>query len=291
MHPPRPARRLIDHLRRAAWLGHDRVVAWGCVLLVETAALVLFLALWLHSVVMHLDHPTSSDFVSFYAAGKLTLAGTPAGAYDHAAHLLAEGQATQLGATYQYFFYPPVYLLLCAPLALLHYYVAYAAFEVLTQALFAMVMRAVLRQRGVGWLAPLLAFAAVWWTIGGGWRCWSHWSGAAPRPCRKAPRYCWSRRCGGPTGADLRPDGGSAGDRLAGAAGARDRLPGVGEAGAAHCLSGVTADRDRGNHAAPAVWSAGWHHCAGAMCSPRMAVGDLGRRRKVALKPYAVSGA
>jgi hypothetical protein len=27
------------------------------------------------------------------------------------------------------------------------------------------------------------------------------------------------------------------------------------------------------------------------MCSPRMAVGDLGRRRKVALKPYAVSGA
>jgi alpha-1,2-mannosyltransferase len=168
MHPPRPARRLIDHLRQAAWLDHDRVVAWGCVLLVETAALVLFLALWSHGVVMHLDHPTSSDFVSFYAAGKLTLAGTPALAYDHAAHLLAEGQATQPGATYQYFFYPPVYLLLCAPLALLPYYVAYAAFEVLTLALFAMVMRTVLRQRGVAWLAPLLAFPAVWWTIGEG---------------------------------------------------------------------------------------------------------------------------
>jgi hypothetical protein len=41
MHPPRPARRLIDHLRHAAWLDHDRVVGWGCVLLVETALVVL----------------------------------------------------------------------------------------------------------------------------------------------------------------------------------------------------------------------------------------------------------
>jgi alpha-1,2-mannosyltransferase len=125
--------------------------------------------LWSHGVVMHLSRPTSSDFVSFYAAGKLVLAGTPALAYDHAAHLAAEEQATGIvGAIYQYFFYPPVYLLLCAPLALLPYYVAYAAFEGLTLALFALVMRAVLRERGVGWLAPLLAFPAVWWTLGEG---------------------------------------------------------------------------------------------------------------------------
>ena len=29
-------------------------------------------------------------------------------------------------------------------------------------------MRAVLQQRGIGWLAPLMAFPAVWWTIGEG---------------------------------------------------------------------------------------------------------------------------
>jgi len=136
--------------------------------LVETALLVLFLVLWSHGVVMHLDRPTSSDFVSFYAAGKLALAGTPALAYDQAAHLLAEQQATVPGAIYQYFFYPPVYLLLCAPLALLPYYVAYAVFEAGTLALFALVMRAVLRERGYGWLAPRLAFPAVWWTLGQG---------------------------------------------------------------------------------------------------------------------------
>jgi hypothetical protein len=168
MHPPRPARRLIDHLRHAAWLDHDRVVGWGCVLLAETAAVMVFLVLWSHGVVMHLDHPTSSDFVSFYAAGKLTLAGTPALAYDHAAHLLAERQVTLPGAPYQYFFYPPVYLLLCAPLALLPYPLAYALFEALTLVLFTLVMRAVLRERGYGWLAPLLAFPAVWWTLGEG---------------------------------------------------------------------------------------------------------------------------
>ena len=169
MHPTRPARRLIDHLRYADWLHHDRVVAWGRVLLVLTALAMLFLVLWSHGVVMHLSRPTSSDFVSFYAAGKLALAGTPALAYDHAAHLAAEQQATGIvGAVYQYFFYPPVYLLLCAPLALLPYYVAYAVFEGPTLALFVLVMRAVLRERGVGWLAPLLAFPAVWWTLGEG---------------------------------------------------------------------------------------------------------------------------
>jgi alpha-1,2-mannosyltransferase len=169
MHPTRPARRLIDHLRHADWLHRDRVVAWGQVLLVLTALAMLFLVLWSHGVVMHLSRPTSSDFVSFYAAGKLALAGTPALAYDHAAHLAAEQRATGIvGAVYQYFFYPPVYLLLCAPLALLPYYVAYAVFEGLTLALFVLVMRAVLRERGIGWLAPLLAFPAVWWTLGEG---------------------------------------------------------------------------------------------------------------------------
>jgi alpha-1,2-mannosyltransferase len=151
MHPTRPARRVIDHLRHSDWLHHDRVVAWGQVLLVLTALAMLFLVLWSHGVVMHLSRPSSSDFVSFYAAGKLALAGTLAA-----------------GAVYQHFFYPPVYLLLCAPLALLPYYVAYAVFEGLTLALFVLVMREVLRERGVSWLAPLLAFPAVWWTLGEG---------------------------------------------------------------------------------------------------------------------------
>ncbi|MGI4952831.1 MAG: hypothetical protein ACRYGM_13605, partial [Janthinobacterium lividum] len=45
--------------------------------------------------------PISIDFVSFYAAGALANAGTPALAYDQAAHRLAEAAATAPGGNYQ----------------------------------------------------------------------------------------------------------------------------------------------------------------------------------------------
>ncbi len=105
-------------------------------LLIELTILVM-LALWQHGVISGQVSPTSSDFVSFYAAGKLALAGTPGLAYDQAAHFLAEQQFTVAGAPYQFFFYPPVFLLLCAPLALLPYYVAFYVFEIATLAAFA----------------------------------------------------------------------------------------------------------------------------------------------------------
>ncbi len=162
------AQRLIGQLRTGDWLHHDRVVGWGIVLLIEIAVLMLFLVLWSHGIVMHLEHATSIDFISFYAAGDLTNAGTPGLAYNHAAHFLAEQRLGLADAPYQFFFYPPVYLLVCAALARLPYYVAYTVFEAVTLGLFALVMRAVLRERGWGWLAPLLAFPPVWWTIGQG---------------------------------------------------------------------------------------------------------------------------
>jgi alpha-1,2-mannosyltransferase len=157
---------LIRVVRDARWLTRDRVIAWGIVLLIEEFLLVLFAALWLHGVFVEIKVPSSSDFVSFYAAGKLTLAGTPASVYDQAAHHLAEQQATVAGVPYMLFIYPPVFLFLCAGLARLPYLVAFALFEVVTLALFVMVMRGVLREKGWQWIAPLLAFPAVFWTIG-----------------------------------------------------------------------------------------------------------------------------
>ncbi len=164
----RPARRLLDSLRTADWLTPDRVVAWSIVLLIEEALIAGFLALWQHGVFVAVHNPPSSDFVSFYAAGKLALAGTPALAYDQVAHHLAEQQATFAGAGYQYFFYPPVFLLLCAALATLPYFVAYALFQAATLVPFILVMRAVLRAGDWRWLPALLAFPAVFWTLGVG---------------------------------------------------------------------------------------------------------------------------
>ena len=174
MPEPRPARRLLDTRRlldslgTADWLTHDRVVAWSTILLIEELLIVVFLALWQHGVFTTVHNSPSSDFVSFYAAGKLALAGTPALAYDHAAHYLVEQQAAAGGVGYQYFFYPPVFLLLCAMLATLPYFVSYALFQVATLVPFILVMRALLRAPDWRWLPALLAFPAVFWTLGVG---------------------------------------------------------------------------------------------------------------------------
>jgi alpha-1,2-mannosyltransferase len=168
MPEPRPARRLLDSLRTADWLTPERVVAWSIIFLIEELLIVGFLALWQHGVFVEVHNPPSSDFVSFYAAGKLVLAGTPALAYDQAAHYLAQHQAAAGGAGYQYFFYPPVFLLLCAALATLPYFASYALFQVATLVPFILVMRAIVRAEDWRWLPALLAFPAVFWTLGVG---------------------------------------------------------------------------------------------------------------------------
>jgi hypothetical protein len=157
---------LIHRARHARWLTRERIVAGGQLLLLIELTILVLLALWQHGVISDGIAPTSSDFVSFYAAGKLALAGTPGLAYDQAAHYLAEQRFTVDGAPYQYFFYPPVFLLLCVPLAVLPYYVAFYGFEIVTLAAFVFVMRQILREPGWSWIAPVLAFPAIFWTLG-----------------------------------------------------------------------------------------------------------------------------
>ena len=161
---PRPY--WLDRLSRADWLNRDRVFAWGGILLTLEVMLFGFLVLWQHGVFLPIEPPTSTDFVSFYAAGKLAVAGSPALAYDQAAHAVAEVAATTPGIQYQFFFYPPVYLLWCAPLALLPYIVSFVVFQAVTLAMWLLVMRRILRVQGWAWCVPVLAYPAVFWTLG-----------------------------------------------------------------------------------------------------------------------------
>ncbi len=110
-------------------------------------------------------NPSTTDFVSFYAAGKLAVQGSPALAYDEAAHRAAEAKATVAGAPYEYFFYPPTFLLICAPLARLPYLAAFLLFEATTCTLW---LAGAHRITGGGRTAfwGLLACGPVWWTLG-----------------------------------------------------------------------------------------------------------------------------
>jgi len=148
------------------WLGRKRVLAYAGTLLAMELATFLFLVAGTHGLIVPSGQPTTTDFASFYAAGALADGGAPAAAYDQAKHYAAEEQVTAPGIGYQFFFYPPVYLLLCAALARLPYLVAFVAFEAATLVLYLLVARRTLDEPGWAAILPILAFPSVFWTMG-----------------------------------------------------------------------------------------------------------------------------
>ncbi|MGH7046263.1 MAG: glycosyltransferase family 87 protein [Stellaceae bacterium] len=147
-------------------LGRRRVLALSGLLLAVEIACFLFFVAGTHGLIVPLAKPTSTDFVSFYAAGSLADAGTPQLTYDRSAHYAAEERATQPGIVYNFFYYPPVFLMLCAALARLPYLVAFVVFEATTLALYVAVSCRILGRQGWAMLVPILAFPPVLWTIG-----------------------------------------------------------------------------------------------------------------------------
>jgi hypothetical protein len=153
-------------LRDGAWLDRRRIGAAVSVLLALQLAGLLFIAAGTHGWIVPLDKPTTTDFVSFYAAGKLADAGTPALAYDHTAHLAAEERVAGAGIGYQYFNYPPVYLLPFAALAALPYLAAFLLFEIATLLLYLLVASHILGDRSATALVALGAVPIVFWNFG-----------------------------------------------------------------------------------------------------------------------------
>src|SRR5579863_503610 len=139
-----------------------RRIGWCCgVLLAIQLGVFGFIVAGTHGWIVPLPRPTTTDFVSFYAAGVLADAGTPALAYDRAAHLAAEEQATAPGIEYQFFNYPPVFILLCAALARLPYLVAFVVFEAATLVLYLLVACHILGERSGTAVLVLCAFPMV----------------------------------------------------------------------------------------------------------------------------------
>lgn len=112
----------------------------------------------------HLTQPASRDFISFWGAAKLALAGTPALAYDgNALHAVQTKVAAFEPGSRMPFPYPPAYLLAVLPFAALPYPIALALWSLVTMAIYAMVARCFAPQSR--WLAlsfaPVVAIAAI----------------------------------------------------------------------------------------------------------------------------------
>ena len=83
--------------------------------------------------------PTTTDFASFYAAGRLADMGLAGQAYETAPHVAMERAVIGPGVIEQRFLNPPPFLLLCGPLARLPYLPAFIVFEALTAALWLLI--------------------------------------------------------------------------------------------------------------------------------------------------------
>jgi hypothetical protein len=145
-----------------------RARAYARLLLAMT---LLIASLWVAAArggVDRMGHPLGTDFLSFWVASDLALAGRPEAAYDPARHGAGERALFPAYAAegYAAFFYPPTYLLLCLPLALLPYVPSLAAWLAVTFLAYWRGLRALLP--GPGMTLPILAFPAVLATAGHG---------------------------------------------------------------------------------------------------------------------------
>jgi len=101
--------------------------------------------------------PPALDFDPYWSAARMATAGHAGDAYNNAAIEAFERAHTDLGAPgYLAFYYPPPFLLLCLPLALLPYTLALLIFELAQAALLWPLAKRILG-RGWDWL-PVLAW-------------------------------------------------------------------------------------------------------------------------------------
>src|SRR6201986_2508079 len=164
-----------QELRSGRWLTADRTRAYSVILLgLYGIAIIGWIALsdrW----VDRNGKPVGTDFSSFYAAGSLVLEGRPADVYNMAAHFAREQQIFGAATPYYGWLYPPLFLFVATPLALLPYPLALIAWQGATFALYLAVIAAILRQpRHQGgaiarlWLPVAAAFPAVFINLGHG---------------------------------------------------------------------------------------------------------------------------
>jgi len=144
-------------LLRADWLGADRARAYVRILGAISLIVALVYVGLSHGVLDPLGKALGTDFASFWTASHIALdGGSP---WNVEAHSAAQVAMFGQGAGYAAFFYPPPYLLVCLPLALVPYTASLAIWLAATGFAWVKVVRAWLG-REAGWL-PILAFPAV----------------------------------------------------------------------------------------------------------------------------------
>jgi alpha-1,2-mannosyltransferase len=162
-------------LRSGEWLTEPRIRSYSLILL---GLHVLAVVVWIgvsNGLIDRNGKPIGTDFSSFYSAGSLALEGHAADAYTPAAHYAREQRLFGEKTPYYSWNYPPLFLLVAAPLALLPYSLALALFQAAGLVFYLLAIAAILapaRQRNSliarDWLPVAVAFNAVFINLGHG---------------------------------------------------------------------------------------------------------------------------
>lgn len=160
---------ILTFLRDARWLNAERLRGYSQILLgVSAAGFLVWIALS-HGLIDRTGKPLGTDFMSFYAAGKQALSGHAVEVWSPQAHHATENAVFGRDLGDWAFFYPPAYLLVCLPLALLPYGAALIVWlSATTVAMLALVRSWMRRLSDAPVLMPLLAFPALWINLGNG---------------------------------------------------------------------------------------------------------------------------
>ena len=134
---------------RPHWLTEERIRVYSLLIVAIVGAVAVFwIAAALPSLVDRHGKPVGYDFITFWSAARLALAGRPEAVFDAAAIAAAQHDAVPgMSDALFLWHYPPTYLLLVLPLGLLAYPAALAAFVGGTVALWAGLVRALFRDR------------------------------------------------------------------------------------------------------------------------------------------------
>ena len=160
-------------LRTGEWLTAARMRGYSLILL---GIFILAFAGWIaisDGMVDRNGKPIGTDFSSFYAAGSLVLDGRPGDVYDMAAHYAREQRIFGAATPYYGWLYPPIFLLVATPLAVMPYTLALAVWQISTFALYLSVIGAIVRRIpgnviGSMWLPIAAGFPAVFINLGHG---------------------------------------------------------------------------------------------------------------------------
>jgi arabinofuranan 3-O-arabinosyltransferase len=111
-------------------------------------------------------HGIQTDFVNFWAAGRLATDGNAAAAYDWVIHKAVQEQGVNPFEGYLSWTYPPIFLFLAAPLSFLPYVPAFLTWLTFTFVAYVAVIRFIVADRIGLFLA--CAFPAVLWNAANG---------------------------------------------------------------------------------------------------------------------------